>query len=255
MTKLRIVIVDDEPLARARIRSFLADHPSVELAGEYGDGVKALCAIKRECPDIAFLDVEMPGLRGTELLSQIPPEARPTVVMTTAHDRFAVDAFALEVTDYLVKPFDRERFAAAMRRATVQVRARRAGDLDQRIEGMLSSFLESKPRLLVVKADGRMVFIRPAEVIWVEAENNYCSLHLSGGKRLLLRETLTSLEVRLGPWRFERINRSALVNVDEVLELQPAHHGDYLVQLRNGERLPLSRNLRSRMKDFLGRDS
>lgn len=251
MTKLRIAIIDDEPLARARIRAFLAGHPGSEVTAEHGDGIQALEALRADPPDIAFLDVEMPGLKGTELLAELPEGARPVVIMTTAHEGFAVDAFALDVTDYLVKPFDQERFDAAMGRATERVRARRADSMDSRVEALLASALEPRPRHLVLRVDGRLVFQRPEEVVWVEAENNYCQVHLSAGRRILVRETLTSLEGRLAPWRFERVNRSALVNMDEVQELQPAQYGDYAVVLRTGVRLPLSRGLRGRLRGLL----
>ena len=249
--RLRIAIIDDEPLARARIRAFLGAHRGVEIACEHGDGASALEALRAEPPDIAFLDVEMPGCSGTELLAEMPEWSRPVVIMTTAHDRYAVEAFALDVTDYLVKPFDRERFDAAMSRAAERVRSRRAESLDSRVEGLLAAALEPRPRHLVVKVDGRLVFQRTEEIVWVEAENNYCTLHLAVGRRLLIRESLTSLGGRLSPWRFERVNRSALVNMDEVLELQPAQHGDYAVVLRNGVRLALSRGLRGRLKGLL----
>ncbi len=251
MTKLSILIIDDEPLARERIRVFLRGNASVEIAGEYGNGFEALEAIRRDRPDIVFLDVEMPGGDGIQLLSSLPEESRPAIILATAHHRFAVDAFSQQVVDYLLKPFDKVRFGRALDRASALVRSRREGDLEKRVEGVLTAALGRQPQRLAVKADGRIVFLVPDEIVWVEAANNYCTVHLAGSKRLLLRETLSSIEKRLGASSFARVNRSAVVNVGAVQEMQPAKYGDYLVLLRTGERLPLSRSLRGRLKDIV----
>jgi two-component system LytT family response regulator len=153
--------------------------------------------------------------------------------------------------DYLLKPFDRKRFHKALERAADHVRARRAGDLGERIEGMLASSPARRPGRLVVKADGRILFLKPDDILWVEAANNYCNIHLAGAKRLLLRETLSSIEKRLASSSFARVNRSALVHVDQVQELQAEKYGDYVVVLRSGVRLPLSRSLRGRLGRFV----
>jgi two-component system LytT family response regulator len=244
MTKLRAFIVDDEPLARTRVRSFLANNPSVEISGEFGDGVEALAAIRGQRPDIVFLDVQMPGCDSFQLLEALPPEHRPAIVIATAHERFAVNAFAEEAIDYLLKPFSRERFQVALRRAIDHVRARRAVDLGSQIETMLARTPTPRAERLAVKVEGRLLFIKPGDIIWVEAANNYATLHLASGKRLLVRETLSSLEKRLGTSHFARVNRSALVHTDQVVEMHPSKYGDYLVLLRNGTSVPLSRSLR-----------
>jgi|HubBroStandDraft_1064217.scaffolds.fasta_scaffold16784_2 two-component system LytT family response regulator len=250
MTKPRILIVDDEPLARARIRTLLSDDPSVEVVGECANGIEALEAIRRERPEIVFLDVQMPGRDGLSVLAELPADQRPSVILVTAHDRFAVDAFSAQVVDYLLKPFDRKRFQTALRRAVDHADARRAGSLAKRIEGILSASPARSPRLLV-RSEGRMIFLSPGDIVWIEAENNYCVLHLVNTKRLMLRETLSSLEKRLGASSFARVSRSALVQVDQVQELLPGNYGDHLVLLRNGVRLPLSRNLRGRFERLL----
>jgi len=139
MTKPRILIVDDEPLARARIRSLLGDDSSVEIVGECANGIEALAAIRRERPEIIFLDVQMPGCNGLELLAELPAEKRPAVILATAHDRFALDAFSEQVVDYLLKPFDKERFQTALKRAIDHFETRRAGNLAAQIEGILNS--------------------------------------------------------------------------------------------------------------------
>jgi two-component system LytT family response regulator len=246
----RILIIDDEPLARERVRRFLKGNPGVEIAGECGDGTEAVRLIRSVRPDIAFLDVQMPGCDGLHLLAQLPLESRPAVVLMTAHQQFAVDAFAAQVVDFLLKPFDRQRFDQALGRAIEHIRQQREGDLGTRVEGMLAATALGHAERLVVRADGRIVFLRPDEVVWVEAANNYSNLHLASAKRLLVRETLSSIEKRLGSSRFTRINRSSLVNIEQVLEMQPAKYGDYTVVLRDGTRLPLSRSLRSRLGKF-----
>jgi two-component system, LytTR family, response regulator len=250
MTKLRILIVDDEPLARERIRAFLRGDGSVDIVGECGDGAKALELARGSRPDVVFLDVQMPGGNGLALLAELPADHRPAVIIVTAHERFAIDAFAAQVVDYLLKPFDRTRFNQALKRAGDHVRATREGDLGKRVEGLLAASAARHPQRIVFRADGRMIFLKPDEIEWVEAANNYSNLHLTEGKRLLVRETLSSIEKRLGASQFTRVNRSALVHVEQILELQPFKYGDYTVVLRNGERLPLSRGLRGRLGKF-----
>jgi two-component system, LytTR family, response regulator len=248
MTMLRALIIDDEPLARARVRAFLNDHSSVEVVGEYGDGIAALVAIRGERPDLVFLDVQMPGCDGFQLLAELPADERPAIILVTAHDHFALDGFAVQAIDYLLKPFSKERFDLALKRAVQHICTKRAGDLGARIEGMLAAGPESQPGRVAVKSDGRLIFLKPDDIIWIEAANNYATLHLAGAKRLLLRETLSSLEKRLASSRFVRVNRSALVHVDQVQELQPVEYGDFSVLLRNGTRIPLSRSLRGRFE-------
>lgn len=254
MNKLRLLIVDDEPLARDRVRAMLRTDPSIELVGECGNGPDAVAAIKHEKPDVVLLDVQMPGATGFQVLADLPPETRPAIVFATAHDRFAVDAFGVKAVDYLLKPFDRDRLKIALDRAAEHLNARRAGDLNARLESLLAGTAPAarKPSRLAFKSEGRVVFIKPEEIVWVEAADNYVLLHLINAPRLILRETLTALEERLGPEEFARVNRSALVRLDQVKELQPTFHGDYTVILRDGTtRLPLSRNQRGQFARFL----
>ena len=238
--KLRTLIVDDEPLARERLRGFLAAEPDIELAGECGDGPAAIAAIRRDAPELVFLDMQMPGCDGLQVIAELPPERRPAVVFATAHEKFAVDAFAVEAVDYLLKPFDRERLRQALRRVRAH-RLRQAGGGPEPV---------APADRVAVKADGRIVFLRPEEIVRVEAADNYVILHLSSG-RLMVRETMAAVEARLGGRAFARINRSALVQLAQVREIQPAQHGDYTVVLRDGTRLPLSRSLRGQLDRFL----
>lgn len=251
MATLRILIVDDEPLSRARVRAFLRTNPSVEVAGECADGIEALAAIRSERPDIAFLDVQMPGCDGLQMLAKLSTDERPAIILMTAHERFAVAAFAARVVDYLLKPFDRERFEIAMNRAIDNIRNQRAGDIGKRVEDLLATMPERPRKRIAVKADGRTVLLELTDIIWVEAANNYSTVHLKNSKRLMLRETLTSVEERLGGSSFVRVNRSALVHIDQVVELQSTKYGDQQVRLRDGTHLPLSRGLRGHLERFL----
>ncbi len=254
MNKLRILVADDEPLARARLISLLPKDLSIELIGEYGSGTEAVEAIRRDKPDIAFLDMQMPGCDGLQVVAGLDPAERPAVVFVTAHDKFAVDAFGVRAVDYVLKPFDRERLEVALERAAEYVSSRRAGDLSARLEGALAGIGASpapKPDRLAVKTDGRYVFLKYDEIVWVEAADNYVVIHTTNGERLMPRDTLSSVEARLGSQHFARVSRSALVRIDQVKELQPNSTGDYRILLRNGIRISLSRGLRGRFEKFL----
>ena len=251
MTKLRILVADDEPLARARLLSLLPKDVSIDIIGEYANGTDAAEAIRRDKPDIVFLDMQMPGCDGLKVVSDLQPSERPAIVFVTAHDKFAVDAFGVRAVDYVLKPFDRERLETALGRAAEYVNARKIGDLGARLEGMLANAAPAKPERLAVKADGRFVFLRFDEIVWIEAADNYVVIHTTAGERLMPRDTLTAIEERLGPQMFTRVNRSALVRTDQVKELQPNEQGDYSILLRNGTRIPLSRALKGRFEKYL----
>ncbi|HEX2855615.1 MAG TPA: LytTR family DNA-binding domain-containing protein [Opitutaceae bacterium] len=242
MKTLRTLLVDDEPLARERLRSFLKSEPAVEVIGECGSGTEAIAAIRRDAPDLVFLDMQMPGCNGLQVLAEFPEEKRPAVIFATAHEEFAVDAFEVAAVDYLLKPFDRERLQQALRRAQEHLR-RGAGQGTGEARAATAAGRNDR---IAVKADGRLVFLKPEEIVRVEAADNYVMLHLTSG-RLMLRETMTAIETRLGTVNFARVNRSAIVNVDQIREIQPAQHGDYTVVLRDGTKLPLSRSLRGQL--------
>jgi len=254
VSSLRTLIVDDEPLARDRLRGMLRQDAAIELIGECGDGPTAIETIRRERPDVVFLDVQMPGCDGLKVVASLEPKERPAVVFVTAHDSFAVDAFAVDAVDYLLKPFDLERLQAAIHRAREHIRAHRVGALGAQIESLITGapvVAPRRPDRVTVKADGRVVFLRPAEIVWIEAADNYVVIHQASGDRLVVRETLSSIEERVGSASFARVNRSALVNLHEVRELQPTLHGDYTVVLRDGTKVPLSRSLRGSIDRFM----
>ena len=252
--KIRTLIVDDEPLGRERIRTLLAGDPEIEVIGECSDGRQAITAIEQRNPDLVFLDVQMPEVDGFCVLDAICGGRMPAIVFVTAYDRYAVRAFEVHALDYLLKSFDRERFAAALQRAKEAIRRSREGALSERLAGLIEDLEAKKDRLtrLVIKSAGRIVFLRVEEIDWIEAADNYVRVH-AGKEAHLIRETLQSMEKRLDPTRFLRIHRSSLVNLERIRELRPVFHGDYLVRLTDGTELTLSRNYRGKLVEPLSR--
>jgi len=251
---IRTLIVDDESLARERIRNMLASDPQIEIISECGNGQDAIEAIQLHSPDLVFLDVEMPGIDGFSVLDALPRERIPTIVFVTAYDQYAVRAFEVYALDYLLKPFDQERFDKALDRAKAQLFSQRSDELSERI---LSALEEIKTRpvhleRLVIKMNGHVFFIKADEIDWLEAEGNYVRLH-AGKESYLLRDTISALESQLDPKKFIRVHRSAIVNIDRITELQPWFHGEYRIILSEGVQLTLSRTYREKLHDLLGR--
>ena len=243
--KLRVVIVDDEPLAREGVRQFLADEPDVEIVAECPDGAAAVNRIEALRPDVLFLDVQMPRLNGFEVLEAIDPAAMPAVIFTTAHDDHAIRAFEVSAVDYLLKPFSQARFRKALERARTQLRAAQAGTADPHISKLLSQWRENAgggPRVLV-KSPDRILFLKPAEIDHIEACGNYVLLHV-GKEKHIVRETMTAMEARLSSSGFMRINRSVILNLSRIKELQPLAAGEYVVILKTGVRLNMTCSLR-----------
>jgi two-component system LytT family response regulator len=246
---LRVVVVDDEPLARTGMRDLLARDPEMEVVAQCADGREAVRAIGALRPDLVLLDVQMPEMDGFEVLREVGAERMPLVVFVTAYDRFALRAFDVAAVDYLLKPFDDERFLRAMQRAKHAVRNAEVGELGRRLAGLLERGGAEPPReapaayasRLMVKNTGRTVFIRVEEVDWIEADDYYAKLHV-GDKTHLLRESMGSLESRLDPQRFFRVHRSAIVNLDRVREVQFLFRGEHVVILHDNTRLKLTRS-------------
>jgi two-component system LytT family response regulator len=254
--KIRTLVVDDEPLARERVRTLLGEEPDVDIVGECGDGVEAVAAIEREAPDLVFLDVQIPEIDGFGVIERVGLEKAPVVVFVTAYDQYALQAFEVHAVDYLLKPFDQERFQKAMARARQAVQLHRTGDVNERLVALLQDLKTPQGHLerLVVKSSGRLFFLRVEEIDWVESSGNYVCLHV-GGESHLLRETMNGIEAKLDPARFIRIHRTAIVNIDRIKELQPLFHGEYDVVLRTGMTLTLSRGYRDRIQGLIGKDS
>ena len=253
--RTRVLIVDDEPLARERIRTLLEEDPAFELVGEAGDGTTGAESILALQPDLVFLDVQMPGADGFDVIDAVGPDKMPFVVFVTAYDRYALRAFDVHALDYLLKPFDRERFRDALARAQAQIdRNNTNGDIERRLAAIVQDLKPAKARTdrFVVKSGGRIFFVRTAEIDWIEAAGNYVKLHV-GNDSHLIRETMNAVEAKLSPDMFVRIHRCHIVNIEQVRELQPWFNGEYVVFLKNGTRLTLSRGYRERLQERVGR--
>lgn len=250
---IRVLLVDDESLAREMLREMLQDDPQVTIVGESCNGREALEAIRTHSPDLIFLDVQMPELGGFEVLEALGKDI-PQVIFVTAYDQYAVRAFEVHALDYLLKPFDKERFDISWQRARTQLLRERDGGTDKRILALLEEMKAGNKYLerLVIKASGRIYFLETSEIDWIEAEGNYVSVH-TGKKSHLLRETISSLEAQLDPRKFLRIHRSSIVRIDRIQELQPWFHGEYRIILQNGIQLTLSRNYRDKLHEALGK--
>jgi two-component system, LytTR family, response regulator len=253
--RIRTLIVDDEPLARDGIRMLLAADPEVEVVGECGDGREAAAAICRLRPDLVFLDVQMPEQSGFDVLASVPPGELPAVIFVTAFDRYALRAFEVHALDYLLKPFDDERFADALGRAKRHLRLAHVSSLSERLLSLLENVRPSTERepdfitRLSIRDAGRVVFLDVAEVEWIEAADYYVQLHV-GSRSYLHRESMQRLEEKLDPDHFLRIHRSAIVNRRCVRELR--HKGrELLCVLASGVALKVARSQRAKLQKLL----
>jgi two-component system LytT family response regulator len=246
--KVRTLIADDELLARERLRQLLAGQPEIDIVGECADGREAVAEIQKKTPNLIFLDIQMPELDGFAVLEAIDLEPMPVIVFVTAHDRFALRAFEVHAVDYLLKPFDRERFQSALHRALEQVRHRGDPARAQAQAALLTDMqAPAKPvDRLAIKSSGRITILRTADIAWVQAAHNYVEIH-EDKRSHLLRESMAGIEQKLPPDKFVRISRSVIVNVDQVKELEPTFYGEYKVTLHDGTCLTLSRRYRKKL--------
>jgi two-component system LytT family response regulator len=249
--KIRALIVDDEPLAREWVRSAVAEDPELEVLGECGDGFEAAEAIRRLKPDLVFLDVQMPGLDGFGVLEALSPQEIPAVVFVTAFDQYAVRAFEAQAVDYLMKPFSKERVEEAVRRVRELVKGRSIEDFRESIARIVEKIRRDRsfPEWVLLKADGKNVFVKVRDIDWIESSRNNVRIHV-GTTIYLLHETTSAIASRLDPKKFLRIHRSAIVNIERIKELHPWFNGDYAVILRDGTQLTLSSSYRDRLKEF-----
>jgi two-component system LytT family response regulator len=254
MKKIRVLVADDEPLARERLTTLLSSEPDVDIVAQARDGEDAVTAIHDHSPDLVFLDVQMPQMNGFDVIEAVGTDKMPLVIFVTAYDQHALKAFQVRALDYLLKPFDRERFTDALQRARKQIERDETGDLGRRLLALVKDLRRDQPRSdrLVVKSGGRLFFLRTDEIDWIEAAGNYVRLHV-GTASHLLRETMNAIEGRLDPEKFFRIHRSRIVNMERIQELQPWLNGEYAVLLRTGTRLTLSRGYREKLQERLGR--
>ena len=247
MKRVRTLIVDDESLARDRLRQLLQKEPAIEIVGECSDGQAAVAAIQKESPELVFLDVQMPELDGFAVAETLGAEAGPVIVFVTAHDRFALRAFEIHAVDYLLKPFDRERFQKALRRALEQIDHRASRGLIERQAALIAELKSPRQgEQLAVKSGGHTVWVRLEDIDWISSADNYTELHV-GTKSHLLRETLSALEARLEPAKFVRISRSAIVNAQRIKQIKRLFYGGCELTLEGGARLTLSRRYRDKL--------
>ena len=252
---IRVLVVDDEPLARSGISELVRRDPELTVVGECADGRSAIEAVRRLTPDLMLLDVQMPEYDGFEVLAQLDPARMPAIIFTTAYDQFAVRAFEVHALDYLVKPFDDARFSEAVVRAKATIKRAQDGELKQKITGLMEHLAGNEPEgritRMVVKTGGRVLFIRVEDIDWIEAADYCVKLHVQGRVHVI-RESMQALEGRLDPERFFRIHRSGIVNLDRVVELQPFFKGEHIVVLKDGSKLKMSRGRRAELETRLG---
>jgi two-component system LytT family response regulator len=250
---IRVLLSDDEALARERLRSLLEDELDLEIVGECGDGKSAISLIKRDKPDLVFLDIQMPEIDGFGVVSALRDHPMPLTIFVTAYDRYAMKAFEVHALDYLLKPVAKDRLSEALEHARKQLQQPSEATFQRRVLNLLSELdsRQTAPQRIVIKADGEIVCLKPAEIDWAESAGNYVCLHV-GAATHILRETITSLENRLGQHQFLRVHRSTLVNVDRIKTLRPSLYGDYSILLRDGTKLTLSRGFRENVLKRLG---
>jgi two-component system LytT family response regulator len=252
---IRTLIVDDEPLARRRLRRLLRAERDIDIVGECADGATAVDTIRTAAPDLVLLDVQMPELDGFHVLQALGQARLPDVIFVTAHDRYAVRAFEVHALDYLLKPVDADRLGTALERARARLTERQRGPVDPRLLALLQDLAVERRYLtrIPVKSEGRVLVVDLADVDWIGAADNYVTLH-AGSREYLLRDTMGRLERELDPERFVRIHRSAIVQLNRIRELVSDFHGDFEVVLRDGTRLTLSRSYRAKVETALGRE-
>jgi two-component system LytT family response regulator len=247
--RIRTLVVDDEPIARARMLALLGEEPDIEVVGECATGSQAMSDIAEKAPDLVFLDIQMPEMDGLEVARALGSDRIPAVVFVTAFDQYALRAFEVHALDYLLKPFSAQRFKAALSHAREHLAQRQATTLGRHLLDILPGVQkrELPADRLVVKSSGRVYFVRIADIDWCEAAGNYVCLHL-GAQSHLIRETMGRLETRFDARQFVRIQRSTIVNVDRIEELRSSFNGEHVVVLRDGTRLTLSRGYRDALQ-------
>ncbi len=253
LPRLRTVIADDELLARKFIRRMLKQDPEVEIVAECGNGAEAVAVIRKEKPDLVFLDVQMPEMNGFAVLDVVKLDHLPEIIFTTAYESYAIRAFELHALDYLLKPFDQVRFKAALKYAKERFQSHRDEEKQLQIGTLLESIRAQQQYLdrVVIRADGRITFLQTREIDWLEADDKYVHLHTGKGTRMV-RQTLSAMEEQLDPGKFVRVHRSTMVNTDRIKELQPLFNGEHSLILEDGTRLTVSRKYKDKLFELLG---
>jgi two-component system LytT family response regulator len=252
MENIRVLIVDDEPLAREGVRMLLKAEPDIEIIGECRNGREAVKTILRARPDLVLLDIQMPGMDGFEVLEAIGAQRMPQVIFVTAYDEHALRAFEVSALDYLLKPIDAARFQEALARARDRIRGNNLAALATQLQQMMATWQSEKNYLerIAIKSTGRVVLLGVHEIDWIEAADNYVQLHAGKVSHLLLA-TMNGLASRLNPQQFLRIHRSTIVNVQRIKELQPLFHGEYRIILQDNTELTSGRSYSKQLHKLL----
>ncbi len=252
MTKLRLLIVDDEPLIRSGLRRELAKFDEIEIAGECEDGRGAIAAIAAKKPDLVLLDVQLGDCSGLDVVREVGPERMPMVIFVTAYDEYAVKAFELNAVDYLLKPFDEERLRQSIARARNRWAAHSEATLSRQLQALVNAAVQSWPERFVVRDGERFEFVPVESLDWVESANNYVQLHC-GAKTHLMLETLIGLEKKLDPRKFVRVHRGRIVNVSRIRAAHAMLNGVYELELHGGRRLATGRQFRDAVQSLIRR--
>ncbi len=249
---ISVLIVDDEPLARHGLQEILTEDKSIMILGEAKDGDEALEKILQFSPDVVFMDIQMPERNGFEVLRSIPKEKLPITIFVTAFDEFALKAFSENALDYILKPFDDERIHASVQRAKELISLKERAAYSSRMVHMMESMggREKFTQRISIRTSKKIIFINVNDILWIESDADYIHIHTAKEKHVT-RETMKGIEPQLDPSKFVRIHRSFIVNIDHILELQPLHHGDYVAQLKNGQRLSVSRKYKAKLSVLL----
>lgn len=256
MAPIRVFVVDDEAPARKKIVRFLGRDPDVVITGEAANGPQAVQGIRQTQPDLLYIDVQMPGMDGFEVVRSIEPGPMPRIIFVTAHDQYAIQAFELHAFGYLLKPFDEERFTRVLNDAKQHLEQERKDNVEREVTASLKLLLaeveqrKQKPARLLIEQDGRAFFLASEKIDWAEADRNYLKIH-SGDQAYSIRGTLESLEEKLDAAQFVRLNRSCLVRIEFIRELQSWFHGEYKVVLKSGDTLTWTRRYLNRHPELL----
>jgi two-component system LytT family response regulator len=251
MKTLRVLVIDDEPLARTRLKRMLLEIRAVEVVGECSNGNQAVEQIGKLQPDVLLLDIQMPEKNGFQVLEMIETDL-PYVIFVTAYDQYAIQAFEVYALDYLLKPFNKDRLERALLRARTQLELKNQKEFSEQVVSLINELKGGSHQNKLVMKDERKIWFVPVESIdWIKAEGKYVLVH-AGKEEHLMRESLVALEAKLDPKKFIRIHRSSIVNIDRIKELHPWFHGDYRILLNNGKELVLSRTYRKKFQEVIG---
>jgi two-component system, LytTR family, response regulator len=251
---LRVILIDDEPLAIQKLRHFIAKEEHIEIVDECVNGIQAIASIRAQGPDLIFLDIQMPEMDGFAMLRELSDDEMPAIIFTTAYDEFALKAFEIHALDYLLKPFDRARFAEALVHARERLKPPASDGMQGRLRSLLDVVAQSNQGIdrLMIKTDGKVVFVRKGDIDWLEAAGNYIKVH-AGVETHVLRETMNSIQDQLEPSKFFRVHRGTIVNIERIKEMHPWFNGEYKIILTTNAELIMSRGCHEQFTKTFGK--